>query len=626
MNEKITRAPLKKAAKKVIRGHYWLLVVTCLFAALLGTAFEGSFVLLNLTNYFKTGDATAAVTSVASADLADVISSVIDGTMNNYIEKSEDIEQTDRKEGLDVLGIFTLQSRKGILSAVVNKMNSGGLFVLLYTAIMNMTKSTKFTSILFIIISFLIYGAFWAFLTNVYKVIYSRIFLEARTYKNVPVSRFLYLFRVRRYLKAVRSMLLVFVFEFLWSLTIVGGIIKHYSYILVPYIVAENPDISPLDAVTLSRKMMNGHKWEWFVLDLSFIPWELLNALTLGLLRIFFLNSYTTATESEYYAAIRGNFKGTDDPMAANLNDRYLYEIPSDDVINEAYADLIGAAAEPDTDSYLKAHKVKIFFARWFGIVLSYNNQEDRDYRAHQIRKHKIERLKKIQAKELYPTRLFAIPEKEKNEDLQDLGYYRAYSITSLIMIFFALALVGWLWEVTLHILKGEGFINRGALHGPWLPIYGAGSVMILLLLRRLRQKPWLEFIAAIVLCGVVEYFTHLYLQVSLGKEWWDYSGYLLNLNGRICAEGLLVFGLGGFAVVYLLAPFLDNLYRKIPAKIMIPVCALLVAVFAADCVYSHFVPNEGKGITDYDSSKNESDDGTELFSEIDPPVYKVNI
>ena len=60
-------------------------------------------------------------------------------------------------------------------------------------------------------------------------------------------------------------------FHVLWSLTIIGGFIKYYSYYLVPFIVAENPGIKGCEAITLSRKMMNGHKWEAFVFDLSYI-------------------------------------------------------------------------------------------------------------------------------------------------------------------------------------------------------------------------------------------------------------------------------------------------------------------------------------------------------------------
>ena len=110
--------------------------------------------------------------------------------------------------------------------------------------------------------------------------------------------------------------------------------------------------------------------------------------------------------------------------------------------------------------------------------------------------------------------------------------------------------------------------MNRGTLHGPWLPIYGTGGVIILILLKKLRKKPLFEFLAAMVLCGGLEYFSSWYLEKTHGgQRWWDYTGYFLNLNGRICAEGLLTFGLGGLAIVYLLAPALDNLLSRIDTR-----------------------------------------------------------
>lgn len=72
------------------------------------------------------------------------------------------------------------------------------------------------------------------------------------------------------------------VFLFLWSLTIIGFFIKQYSYRMVPYIIAENPNIKALDAIRLSRHMMEGHKWECFVADCSFLGWYLLNLVTFG--------------------------------------------------------------------------------------------------------------------------------------------------------------------------------------------------------------------------------------------------------------------------------------------------------------------------------------------------------
>lgn len=136
-------------------------------------------------------------------------------------------------------------------------------------------------------------------------------------------------------------------------------------------------------------------------------------------------------------------------------------------------------------------------------------------------------------------------------------------------------------------------------MYGPWLPIYGAGGVMILLLLNKFRRRPTVEFGMIVLLCGCVEYFTSYFLEkLHGGMKWWDYNGYFLNLNGRICAEGLLAFGIGGMLIVYVLAPLLDNLIRRIPVKALIASCLILVCAFCADQGYSEKHPNTGKGIT----------------------------
>ena len=85
------------------------------------------------------------------------------------------------------------------------------------------------------------------------------------------------------------------------------------------------------------------------------------------------------------------------------------------------------------------------------------------------------------------------------------------------------------------------------------------------------------------------------------GQRWWDYSGYFLNIHGRICAEGLLVFGVGGLAIVYVLAPFLDNMIQRLQPKVMVLVCSMLLGLFLTDQVYSAGSPNAGEGITQND-------------------------
>ena len=97
----------------------------------------------------------------------------------------------------------------------------------------------------------------------------------------------------------------------LWTLLfIVPGIIKAYSYRMVPYILKEHPELSGTKAITLSRQMMNGHKWNAFVLDLSFIGWIILSALTLGILHIFYVGPYIQATDAELYEAVKAAQQG----------------------------------------------------------------------------------------------------------------------------------------------------------------------------------------------------------------------------------------------------------------------------------------------------------------------------
>lgn len=123
---------------------------------------------------------------------------------------------------------------------------------------------------------------------------------------------------------------------------------------------------------------------------------------------------------------------------------------------------------------------------------------------------------------------------------------------------------------------------------------------MILVVLARFRKKPVAEFFLAIALSGAVEYFTSWYLEMMHGgMRWWDYTGYFLNLNGRICAEGLLVFGVAGAAVVYYLAPAIDGMIRKIKPAVAITLAAVLLTVFLVDNAYSSIHPNEGPGVTD---------------------------
>ena len=116
-----------------------------------------------------------------------------------------------------------------------------------------------------VILSLAVYIFVWLFIQETYRIVMARMLLEGRSYNKLPASRFFYPIHTRKWPRMAWTMFVENVFLFLWSLTIVGFFIKQYSYRMVPYIVAENPNIEALDAIRLSRRMMKGHKWECFV-------------------------------------------------------------------------------------------------------------------------------------------------------------------------------------------------------------------------------------------------------------------------------------------------------------------------------------------------------------------------
>lgn len=113
-------------------------------------------------------------------------------------------------------------------------------------------------------------------------------------------------FRSGHYGNVVLTMFLRDLYTFLWTLLfVIPGIVKYYEYLMVPYVLAENPGMNKEEAFLISKQMMNGQKMDVFILDLSFIGWKFLSGITCGLLGIFYVNPYVEATFAELYTANR---------------------------------------------------------------------------------------------------------------------------------------------------------------------------------------------------------------------------------------------------------------------------------------------------------------------------------
>ena len=600
------RKALKKKGKASFKKHYVIFVMVCLIAAFLGTEFSGSLAFSSFKNVQETAEQIQidvngqekdinVKTSYEGVSWSDVLLTISENDTEAGKELSDEVkqEEIDKSEtGNPVLG-----RTRGVLAGVVNDLSSGSILVTIVSALASITGSANAGIFILILLAMAFSFGFWFLVSNVFGVIMRRMFLEGMNYDDLTTDRLVFLLRIRKWLKASWIMFVEYVYYSLWSVTIVGAVIKRYSYFLVPYIVAENPDMKANEAITLSRKMMNGHKWQCFLLELSFIGWEIIGLFTLGLFNVLYTNPYKMAAFTEYFAELRK--QAVSEGMAGTelLKDKYLYEKAEPALIQEKYGDVIAAMQDESEEEHLKGWRG--FLANNFGILLM-RRKDDRIWERQQAEKVRYKTLFDDVQGLAYPVRLYPIPQEERRMLVQSLNYMRHYTAWSLIAIFLSMSIFGWLWEVSLHLIKSGVFINRGAMHGPWLPIYGSGAVLILTLLYRFRKKPGLEFASTVVVCGVLEYTTSWVMEiVNDGTKWWDYSGYFLNLNGRICAEGLLVFGIGGLAITYVLAPIIDNLVNKINEKVLMVILSALMLIFGADVVYSHFHPNVGQGITD---------------------------
>jgi uncharacterized membrane protein len=192
-----------------------------------------------------------------------------------------------------------------------------------------------------------------------------------------------------------------------------------------------------------------------------------------------------------------------------------------------------------------------------------------------------------------YPVNLYPIPEHMGSGWISG-DYATRYPLVNLVLMFFVFAVGGWVWEVLVDLINTGGFVNRGTLHGPWLPIYGVGGVAMIVFFRRFGRRPVVTFGLVFAFCAVLEFATSWILEYFTGRRWWDYSGYFLNLQGRICLEGLLVFAVGGCLAIYTVGPSLNNLLEKMPKKAKVTLCTALLTAFCADLTCSVTNPNTG--------------------------------
>ncbi len=159
--------------------------------------------------------------------------------------------------------------------------------------------------------------------------------------------------------------------------------------------------------------------------------------------------------------------------------------------------------------------------------------------------------------------------------------------LSMYFIIFIIYSFLGWVMETILCSFQEKKLVNRGFLIGPTCPIYGWGAIIISLFLTNYKNDYVVVFCLATILAGILEYFTSFAMEKIFHARWWDYSKNKFNINGRICLETMIPFGILGLIIIYILNPFFKNVLTMIPQNVVIIIAIILLVLLILDTVIS---------------------------------------
>ena len=172
------------------------------------------------------------------------------------------------------------------------------------------------------------------------------------------------------------------------------------------------------------------------------------------------------------------------------------------------------------------------------------------------------------------------------------------YDIRILFLLFLMYSFTGWAIEVIGKLIEKGKFVNRGFLVGPYCPIYGVGCISMILLLNRYINDPFTLFIMSILLFSFLEYFTSYFMEKIFKIRWWDYSNRKFNINGRICLETMIPFGILGCLMIYFVNPFMFAIIDMIPSNLINIIAVILFIIYLVDNAISITIISNLKDIT----------------------------
>ena len=290
------RKELKNNARKVIKKNYWTAIVICFLIAL----FTGEFG-TSIMGIFPTDDSMDPYYIISHPDT--VFESNQPERENEILKRQEEVVEDlkTRKENLNDTELKIVN----VIESYLDSMTKSQKFIFkISDSIKSFILDKDVLGIGLAVMSILSL-AFSIFIANPLIVSLRRYFIKAIKKQSTKINVVLDIFKKESWIRVAITMLLKDIYTILWFLTIIGGFIKMYEYAMIPYILGDNPKMKWKEAFKLSKQMMKGNKWKLFVLDLSFLGWEILSLFTFGLLNIFYVNPYKVATNVELYEVLK---------------------------------------------------------------------------------------------------------------------------------------------------------------------------------------------------------------------------------------------------------------------------------------------------------------------------------
>ena len=184
-------------------------------------------------------------------------------------------------------------------------------------------------------------------------------------------------------------------------------------------------------------------------------------------------------------------------------------------------------------------------------------------------------------------------------------------------LYFMIYAMIGWFLEEIYAYTKKKKITNRGFFIGPYCPIYGIGCILIIFLLSSYKKHPAGMFVLAILICSVLEYITSYLMEKIFKARWWDYSKAKYNIDGRVCADTMIPFGIIACIVIYVLHPAVTSVLNQIPNNILNIITIVLLVIFVSDLIASFHIVNNFKKTIKKVSLEDRTDDINKYIREI---------